>query len=133
PASTKGRHACGPIRRPNARPSRGAGRFFAVGCAVRTTYGFVGASLLAKLFTGLVREQARSYSRSLDEVWGKVPIHPGFHPGYMKALLSFQRPRNFQATRSPSPRQEAEWRCCAGGRLVPSEGSGTDSRLAVQE
>ncbi|EAA3799513.1 hypothetical protein DOQ73_25035, partial [Salmonella enterica subsp. enterica] len=38
----------------------------------------------------------------------KVSTHPGFHPGYMKALLSIQLPRNFQATRSQSPRQEAE-------------------------
>ncbi len=28
------------------------------------------------------------------------------------------QPPNHQATRSPSPRQEAEWRCCAGGRAA---------------
>ena len=29
-----------------------------------------------------------------------------------------QQPPSHQATRSPSPRQEAEWRCCAGGRAA---------------
>lgn len=40
--------------------------------------------------------------------------------------------KNHSATRSPSPRQEAEWRCCAGGReagrRARSEGAGTSLR-----
>ncbi len=85
-------------------------------CARRTLrrLAFVGASLLAKQARKALREQARSHSRSPDEIRRRVPIHPGLHPGYVKALLSFQPPRNFQATRSWSPRQEAEHKCCAG-------------------